>query len=110
MATGLAACATRTDLERRKSATPKTKDAVVAEIVANLDEESLRTLRSTKEEDLFQFYIGWGTGIRNRYLWHGSDALLRSVCGGQLCHPEVASSIIMEDVWRRVNSSSDAGT
>lgn len=82
----------------------------MAEIVANLDEKSLSTLRSTKKEDLPLFYIGWGTGIRNKYLWHGSEALLRSVCGGVRCDPEVASSIIMEEVWTRVNSTADAGT
>ncbi len=85
---------------------PTTLDAVVADIVAGLSEQDKETLRTTRREDLINFHFGWGMGIRNHYrLWGGNEELLRSVCGGEPCHPDSASMIIIENVWEAVRGT-----
>ena len=87
---------------------PATVDAVVADILAGLSEQDKETLLRTKREDLIRFHHGWGTGIRNHYgLWRGNKELLRSACGGEPCHPDDASMVIIERVWEAVQATND---
>lgn len=77
-------------------------DRIVAEMYPQLREKLL----TTKRADLVQFQQDWGKGIRNSLCLFagGNDQLMRSVCKGELCHPEEASLIIMEAVWDRLQS------
>jgi len=85
-----------------------TYEGVVADIVADLDDESLALLRRMPKADLIQYFHGWGTGIRNHYGFWSNDALVRSCArragrdGGM--HPEDASMVVMEGVWTVVRS------
>ena len=79
---------------------PSTLAEAVTDILSEMSLEDRRRVREMKREDLIMFHFGWGTGIRNALgLWGGNDALLRSVCGGELCHPDDASMKIIEAVW-----------
>jgi len=62
-------------------------------------------LLETKREDLVQ-YQEWSTGIRHSLCLEAgnNDQLIRSACNGELCHPETASTVIMEAVWDRLQS------
>jgi hypothetical protein len=85
---------------------PQSLTEAVDLIVKELDSKSRATLLQTKREDLIQFHHGWGTGIRNSMcLWGGNDQLIRSACGGKLCHPDDASMLIMEAVWDRLHAA-----
>jgi hypothetical protein len=78
---------------------PTTVEATVADLLSALSEESKKTIRETKKDDLIMFHHGWGTGIRNHYgLWRGNDKLIESACG-KPCHPDDASMVIIEAVW-----------
>ena len=91
--------------DAQPEALPSSVDAVVAELVAGLSAEDKQTLRSTPAEELILYHHGWGTGIRNHYqLWGGNEALLRDACGGELCHPDDASMVIIERVWQALQT------
>lgn len=86
---------------------PRSLQEAVDRIVKELDADSRATLLKTKRDDLIQFHHGWGTGIRNSMcLWGGNESLIRSACGGKLCHPDDASMQIMEAVWDRLHTTS----
>lgn len=79
---------------------PTSVSATVEDLLDRMSDEEKRTVRQTKEEDLIQFHHGWGTGIRNHYgLWRGNTALIEDACG-KGCHPDDASMVIIEAVWR----------
>lgn len=84
---------------------PKTLGAAVTRIVSGLSEEDKKTVRETPENDVIMFHHGWGTGIRNSFgLWGGNEELLKSACGGKLCHPDDASMIIIQGVWEALRT------
>jgi len=85
---------------------PRNVDRVVERIVRNIEPQFREKLLETKREDLVQFQVGWGTGIRNSLCLEAgnNDQLLRSACKGERCHPEVASMVIMEAVWDRLEA------
>ena len=84
---------------------PRSVDRVVERIVKNIDPQFREKLLETKREDLVQFQE-WGTGIRESLcLGAGNNnQLIRSACKGELCHPETASTVIMEAVWERLGT------
>lgn len=89
----------------RSSYWPQTVDGAVDEILSKMDAESKARVGKMPREDLIQFHLGWGMGIRNRYgLWKGNAALLES-CGGKKMHPEHCSMIIIERVWERLQQA-----
>lgn len=83
---------------------PRNLTRAVDRLVKDMDAELRETLLRTKREDLGQSQPGWGAGIRSSLclLAGNNDQLLRSACGGELCHPEHASMVIMEAVWDRL--------
>lgn len=82
---------------------PRSLDAAVAHIVEGSSQEDLALVAATKREDLIQFHMGWGMGIRNGLgLWRGNESLLLSACGGEPCHPDDASMKIIEAVWEHL--------
>ena len=81
---------------------PTTLEAAVADIVSELSEKDKEVIRNTKYMDLILFHHTWGTGIRNGlWLWRGNTKLRRSACG-KLCHPDDASMIIIQHVWKEL--------
>ena len=84
---------------------PKTLEEAVSEIVSSLPAEDRERVKNTEKADLIKFHHGWGTGIRNDFgLWQGNKALRESACG-KPCHPDDASMIIIEAVWRKLNET-----
>ena len=80
---------------------PKTLDEASDRLIAGMSDEDQQTVRETKKDNLIQFHLGWGMGIRNSFgLWQGNQALLES-CGGG--HPDDASMVIIESVWKKLN-------
>jgi hypothetical protein len=84
---------------------PRNVNRVVDRIVKNIEPEFREKLLETKRTDLVQFQE-WGTGIRDSLCLEAgnNNQLVRSACNGKLCHPEVASMVIMEAVWDRLES------
>ena len=81
---------------------PTTVKETVDDIILKMSDESKELIRTTKKEDLIRFHHGWGMGIRNYYgLWRGNTQLIWSACAKQ-CHPDHASMVIIEAVWRRL--------
>lgn len=79
---------------------PVTVDAAARQIVAKMDDESKAQVRATAKQDLIQFHLGWGTGIRNSLgLWRGNHQLLESCGRGTRVHPDDCSTVIIEAVW-----------
>jgi hypothetical protein len=83
---------------------PRNVTRAVDRIVRDMYPQLKEKLLQTKREDLAQFQVGWGTGIRNSLclMAGNNDQLIRSACDGDLCHPEVASMVIIESVWDRL--------
>jgi hypothetical protein len=84
---------------------PRNVDRVVDRIVKRIEPEFREKLLETKRENLVQFQE-WGTGIRDSLCLEAgnNNQLIRSACNGELCHPETASTVIMEAVWDRLDS------
>lgn len=85
---------------------PRNVTKVVDRIVKHIEPEFRQKLLETEREDLVQFQVGWGTGIRKSLCLEAgnNDQLIRSACSGNRCHPEEASMVIMEAVWDRLAS------
>jgi hypothetical protein len=85
---------------------PRSVNASVDRIVKGITPRWRDTLLKTKRDELVQYQTTWGKGIRDSLclLAGGNDQLLRDACGGQVCHPDEASMIIMESVWDRLQS------
>jgi len=84
---------------------PRNVTRAVDRIVADMYPQFRDKLLTTKREDLPQFQ-DWGKGIRTQLCLEagGNDQLMRSACKGELCHPDTASTVIMEAVWDRLQS------
>jgi hypothetical protein len=78
---------------------------VVDRIVKNIEPVFREKLLETKREDLVQFQQ-WESGIRESLCLEAgnNDQLIRSACNGELCHPQTATTVIMEAVWDRLES------
>lgn len=82
---------------------PRTLVQAVDQIVDGMSDEEQNAVKSKPRENLIEFHMGWGMGIRNGLgLWRGNDALVISACGGERCHPDDASMKIIEAVWERL--------
>ncbi len=109
----LASCASKPskdDSGSDESDLPTTCDGAIEKIAESLDEDSVKTLKETKKEDLIMFHMSWGMGIRNSYgLWSENSPIRKSCAksvGAQDMHPDSASGVIMEGVWHVVNGTS----
>lgn len=96
----------RSEVER--STWPTTVDEAARRIVAELDDESKALVRAMKKDQLIQFHLGWGMGIRNSFgLWRGNVKLIESCGKGRRLHPDECSMIIIEAVWALLQDPSD---
>jgi hypothetical protein len=81
---------------------PQTVDAAATRILATMKDADKQRVRATKKEDLIRFHHGWGTGIRNDFgLWAGNKDLMADC---HAAHPDDASMVIIEAVWRRLQT------
>lgn len=86
---------------------PRNVTRAADRILKDMYPELKEKLLTTKREDLVQFQTDWGAGVRNSLclLAGGNDQLIRSACKGELCHPEEASMVIMQEVWTRLQKA-----
>lgn len=79
---------------------PKSVKEAATKIVSELGDESKIRLQKTKKQDLIQYHLSWGMGIRNSFgLLRGNEELLKSCGKGKSVHPDSCSTAIMEAVW-----------
>ena len=69
---------------------------------ARVSEADKAAVKAKKKDELIEYHMNWGLGIRNNYgLWHGNYSLLTD------CHadvPDGASMVIIEAVWQRLQT------
>ncbi|MEM9158615.1 MAG: DUF6794 domain-containing protein [Verrucomicrobiota bacterium] len=86
---------------------PESLEEATDLLVSEMSEEDKIYVVTRKEDDLIQFHMGWGMGIRNRFgLWAGNKKLLAS-CGSRWMHPDGASGVIIHSVWERLRDEQD---
>jgi hypothetical protein len=89
-----------TPTEEEVASWPKSLDESVARLVSIMDDDFKKEVAAKNKEDLWEYHSFWGARICNEQgLWKGNAELLKSACGGSLCHPDKASRIIIEAVW-----------
>jgi len=87
---------------------PETLGEATSLLISEMSVKDKRFIATRKQDDLISFHFGWGMGIRNRFgLWTGNEKLLAS-CGSRWMHPDEASSVIIESVWRELRDGLDA--
>lgn len=71
---------------------------------ATIDEAVGVVIAALPEADLINLHFGLGMWIRNNLgLWQGNDALMQALCRREPgIHPDDASMLIIEQVWRRL--------
>lgn len=83
---------------------PNTVQKAVDYMIAVLGRDEKELIRTADEADLGQFHFGLGTGIREVFhLWHGNKELLKS-CGSEEMHPDDAAMVIIEALWRSLQT------
>ena len=83
---------------------PRTVKDAVSNIISDMSYEDKLLVKTTKKNDLIKFHHGWGTNIRNGFgLWGGNKELLKDA-GKE--HPDDASMVIIEAVWKELQSTS----
>jgi hypothetical protein len=97
---------------------PKTIEDAVERVLDSMSEEEKSELRDTHEKELINFHFGLGWVIRNEFgLYEGNDALLKACARSRhnaferllfMNDPDEASGFIIEEVWRRLNSSTQS--
>jgi len=82
---------------------PATMDEAVGVVIAALPEVEAAKIAAMPESDLIHLHFGLGMWIRNNLgLWQGNDALMRALREREPgIHPDDASMLIIERVWRR---------
>ena len=105
-------CSTESPSQPETKVVDKTEittcDGAIQNIYANLDDESIEILLATEKDDLIQFHMSWGMGIRNGLGLWADDSPIRKSCaqmvGEKDVHTDTSSSIIMEGVWELVHA------
>lgn len=83
---------------------PATLETAVDKIVSELSQEEKQKIKETPRNKLILLHRSWGAEIRNSYgLFDGNDALRKSACGKEKCHPDDASMEIIYGVWNVLN-------
>lgn len=90
-----------------------TKQQIVNNIIATMEDESRIALQNMAIGDLYQFHHSTGRHIRNHYLlWDPQNPLtmldyvpeLREDVDYNPKHPDAVSMDIMKEVWRTFNT------
>src|SRR5579859_3615431 len=83
-----------------------TREKAVAFLLQKLSPESREAVRNTKREDLIEFHLSWGMGIRKELgLWGQNVYLLRDLSPDGPIHADDASMILIRAVWERLQES-----
>lgn len=81
---------------------PKTLDEAVKYLIATLDQDVKDIYKRTQRHNLVNYHFSLGMYIRNQFgLWAGNYDLLKS-CGSEDMHPDDASMIIIQELWKRL--------
>lgn len=85
---------------------PKSIEEAVDRLLELLSKEDIQSLKNAKEEDIIKHHFSLGAFIRNEFgLWKGNRELLEACCGKGLgIHPDDASSVIIEALWKRLQA------
>ena len=73
-------------------------------VIAALTETEAAKISGMSESELINLHFGVGMWIRNNLgLWQGNDALIQALREREPgIHPDEASMLIIEQVWRRL--------
>lgn len=86
---------------------PTTCEQAATRILAKLDDASKQRVKDSSYEDLIQFHMGWGMGIRNSTgLWRGNVALTESCMAARKdvsAHPDEISMVIIQEIWKKLH-------
>lgn len=83
---------------------PATMEEAVGVLIAILPETETAKMAAMPESDLIHLHLGLGMWIRNNLgLWQGNDSLMQALreCQPDI-HPDDASMLIIEHLWRRL--------
>lgn len=83
---------------------PATIDEAAGVVIAVLPEAEAAKIAGMSEGDLIHLHFGLGMWIRNHLgLWQGNDTLMQALREREPgAHPDDASMLIIEQVWRRL--------
>ena len=83
---------------------PVTMEEAVGVVIAALPQAEAAQIAAMPESDLLSLHFGLGMWIRNHLgLWQGNDALMQALRErAPDVHPDDASMLIIEQVWRRL--------
>ncbi|MBK1879623.1 lipocalin family protein [Pelagicoccus mobilis] len=86
---------------------PSTLKEATDLLISEMSEDDKTFVATRAQDDLIMFHMGWGMGIRNRFgLWAGNKKLLSS-CGSRWMHPDSASGVIINSVWKELRNDLD---
>lgn len=90
------------DLLKHKTSYPRTMKAAVNRLLEEMSEDAKYRLKFSGKNDLVKYHFGLGMYIRNEFnLWHKNNDLLLE-CGGTEMHPDEASIVIIESLWKEL--------
>lgn len=95
-------------MNKPKKKWPKTVEEAVEQLLSLMSEEEKQCLRKTPKKDLIMFHFSLGLYIRNNFgLWQGNRELLQSISKSDFpfVHPDDASSVIIEELWKRLRQA-----
>lgn len=83
---------------------PVTIEEAAGVVIAALPETEAAKIAGMPESELINLHFGLGMWIRNNLgLWQGNDALMQALREREPgIHPDDASMLIIEQVWRRL--------
>lgn len=83
---------------------PATIDEAAGVVIAALHEAEAAKIAGMPESELIHLHFELGMWIRNNLgLWQGNDALMQALREREPdIHPDDASMLIIEQVWRRL--------
>ena len=77
-----------------------------ARLKADTSASDLDSIARMRREDLIVLHHGYGTGIRNKWLWGDREpALVEFFRKHGVTHPDEMSMVLIYALWREVNSS-----
>lgn len=88
-----------------------TFDEIVADVVSNLNEDSIRIIRQSERSEMLDYYTSTGRHIRNKYgLWDKDNPLTapwyierNTDIGMSEYHPDYVAIRVLYAVWEQVN-------
>jgi hypothetical protein len=82
---------------------PETLEEAVESVISILSEEDRNSLKNIRKEDLIELHFSLGLLIRNNLGLWGDNKKLLETDDFKDAHPDNISSVIMKDVWDKLN-------